>query len=275
MIYLKEGRKGFESIGNTYPVAANIIREDVTVAGVPCAWLKPAGAREDDIVIYIHGGAFIFGSLNSHAPLVSYIARELNRKVLMIDYRLAPEHPFPAGIEDCVAVINAVCEQNPGISFGIIGDSAGGNLTMATNLTLKDTKGPRPAYTIIISPWVDLECKNASYEYNKTADIVLARNYLVEAAKMYAADLDLSIPMLSPVNGDFKGLAPVLILCGTHEILEDDSINLHRQLINDGVTAGLERFEGQLHVWPFMDIYTEASRNALREMADFVAKIVL
>lgn len=199
--------------------------------------------------------------------MVSYIAQALNRKVLVIDYRLAPEHPFPAGINDCVAVI-----QQLGQPFGIIGDSAGGNLTMATQLKLKAVNGPAPLYSIVISPWVDLTCSNESYIRNKIADTLLSREYLMEAAKSYAAGQELSAPLLSPVNAVFNDLAPVLIMCGTNEILEDDSVYLHKQLIQSGVNATLELFEGELHVWPFMDIHTKASRKALSNMARFVTE---
>jgi monoterpene epsilon-lactone hydrolase len=269
---LKEARLGFESIGTTYPVAADVAREDLTVAGVPCRLYTPTGASEDDLAVYIHGGAFIYGSLNSHAPLISHLARAIGRKVLAIDYRLAPEHPFPAGIEDCVAVVTAVAGQYPQATIGLIGDSAGGNITLATALVLKESNGPQPQYIMIISPWVDLECKNDSYERNKMVDTVLARPYLVEAARLYAPGWNLAAPILSPVNGNYGGFAPVLILCGTYEILQDDSVHLHRKLMNDGVTAELKLFDHSLHVWPFMDIDTEASQQALRDMAGFVSR---
>lgn len=272
MINLTRGRIEFHAIGNTYPVAGNIRREDLMIANIPCAWFGPEGADTDNIVIYIHGGAFIFGSVDSHAPMVSYIARELNRKVLMIDYRLAPEHPFPAGITDCVAVINAINQEYPNVSFGIIGDSAGGNLSMAVNLVLKETNGPKPNYTIVISPWADLECKSDSYARNQAVDTVLEKAYLMEAAKLYTTEPDLSMALLSPVNADFTGLEPVMILSGTYEILQDDAFNLHKQLINCGVEAELKSFEQQLHVWPFMSIDTDASRSALKAMAQFAAK---
>ncbi|MBT1707333.1 alpha/beta hydrolase [Fulvivirgaceae bacterium PWU5] len=275
MDHLKKARIGFEAIGNTYPVAENVTREDLRVAGVPCGLFTPPGAGENDIVIYIHGGAFIYGAISSHAPLVSHIARAVERKVLVIDYRLAPEHPFPAGIEDCVAVITALGEQYPHATIGIIGDSAGGNLILATTLVLKETNGLKLQYIIVISPWVDLECKNASYERNKTVDIILARPYLIEAANMYASGWDLAAPILSPVNGDFRGLSPVLILCGTHEILQDDSMNLHQKLLHDGVMAELKLFEGALHVWPFMNIHTVASQTALADMAEFVNRSIV
>ena len=272
MIDLIQGRKSFQAIGNTYPVAGNIIRKDTTVAGVPCAWFTPPSADDENIIIYIHGGAFIFGSIDSHAPLVSYIAQELRRKLLLIEYRLAPEHPFPAAVDDCVAVINGVREVHPHLNFGIIGDSAGGNIAMSTGLALKETNGPGPQYTIVLSPWVDLECKNASYQRNKMMDTALGRSYLLEAAELYANGRDLFLPLLSPVNANFQGFAPVLIFCGTAEILEDDAIILHKQLSLCGVKAELKRFAGEQHVWPFMDIDTDAARRALNDMSKFVAQ---
>lgn len=268
---LKEARTGFEAIGNSYDTAPGILREDIEIAGVPCAWFIPRGAGEDGIVFFIHGGGFIFGSIHSHAPMVSYITTALNRKVLAIDYRLAPEHPFPAGINDCVTVVRSVTAASPGVSFGIIGDSAGGNLVMATQLRLKEQHALLPHYTILISPWADLQCNRASYERNKELDSILSQAYLKEAAGMYAGMNDVNLPQLSSVNGDFKGFPPVLILCGTYEILEDDSIALYKRLRDCGVTAELILFEGELHVWPFMDISSAGSRRALNEMTRFAS----
>lgn len=272
MVNLNEGRLGFEAIGNTYPVAGDISREDITITGVPCAWFIPAGASQEDLVVYIHGGGFIFGSIKSHAPLVSHIARALQRKVLMIDYRLAPEHPFPAGLNDCVAVIEAIGELYSNVRMGIMGDSAGGNLAMAAQLKLKQSRKPAPYYSIVISPWVDLECKNPSYDCNRYLDLVLSRPYLMESAKQYSGEHALSSPLLSPVNGDLHEFAPVFILCGTHEILQDDSVVLHQRFLEAGVAAEIRLFEGELHVWPFMDISSVASQTALDDIVHFVEK---
>lgn len=270
MINLKEGRLGFDAIGNTYPVASQITREDFTVAGVPCALFTPLKSHKKDMVIYIHGGAFIFGSIQSHAAMVSHITHALQRKVLMIDYRLAPEHPFPVGLNDCVTVIEVIGELYKDVCFGIIGDSAGGNLAVATQLKLKQNGKTAPQYSIVISPWVDLECKNPSYERNKVLDVILSQPYLVEASKLYSNGHALSFPLLSPVNGDFNEFAPMLILCGTHEILQDDSVILHQRLQEAGVAAEIKLFEGELHVWPFMDISSTSSQKALQDMAYFV-----
>jgi epsilon-lactone hydrolase len=266
MINLKEGRIGFDNIGTIYPPARHVTREDTTVADVPCAMFTPPGASEEDMVVYIHGGGFIYGSIQSHAAMVSHIAGALHRKVLLIDYRLAPEHAFPAGLNDCVAVIEAIGKN---VRLGIIGDSAGGNLTIAAQLKLKETGRVVTQYSIVISPWVDLECKNPSYKRNKKLDAVLSREYMVEASTLYSMGQVVSSPLMSPVNSDLRGLAPMLILCGTHEILQDDSEILHKRLQEAGVAAEIRMFEGELHVWPFMDIGSAGSRKALDGMAEF------
>lgn len=271
MINLMRGRADFEAMGGLYAAAENVKLKTVFIAGVNCGWLEPENAVPDDVVVYIHGGAFIYGSLRSHAAMVSHISQKLNRKVLMIDYRLAPEAPFPAGLEDCVKVIRTFFGEHPDVRFGIIGDSAGGNLTLSAQLKLKETKGPSPQYGIVISPWADLECKNASYGTNRMLDMILSHEFLSEAADMYAGGNPKSAPLLSPVNGDFAGCAPALVMCGTHEILEDDAIHLHRRMLDSGVDAELKMFKGQLHVWPFTDIGSAASQKALDDMAEFVA----
>jgi len=268
MINLKEGRKGFESISN-YKVSRHVIRKDANLAGVKCSWFIPDRVADDGIAIYIHGGGFIFGSVTSHAPMVSHIAHSINRKILFIDYRLAPEHPFPSGINDCVAVIDTLCKEDQ-VRFGIIGDSAGGNIAMATQLKLKEEKGPSAEYTILISPWVNLECDTPSYTRNKNVETILSQPYLKEAARLYAGDHDLKLPLISPVYGNFEGLARVLILCGTNEILEDDSVQLRQRLEDNGVKAELRLFPVQPHVWPFLDIRTTASQLALSDISDFV-----
>lgn len=266
------GRAGFETLGNLYPAAGEVKIEKSAIAGVSCAWLTPAKAKEEDIIIYIHGGAFIYGSLHSHTAMVSHIAAQLKRKILMIDYRLAPEYPFPNGLEDCVAVIKAFNLEFPSRKYGLMGDSAGGNLTIAAQVMLNTFNEPLPQYSIVISPWVDLECKNASYISNKTKEEILKREYLLEAALMYAGTHTVYDSLLSPVNADLRGLPPALILCGTAEILQDDSYYLHQQFLKCDEEAELVFFENEQHVWPFMDIGSTASQEALSAIEIFANK---
>jgi len=270
MVNLIEGRAGFELLGRQYPVAKNVVIENIVIANVRCTWHTPATAIDDEVVIYIHGGGFIYGSVNSHAAMVSHIAHAINRKVLVVDYRLAPEHPFPGGLNDCVRVVETFCKEHPDSTFGIIGDSAGGNLVISTQLQLRSINGPMPHYSVVMSPWVNLECNNQSYSTNKERDVILTQGYLKICAHMYAGEYNLSTGLLSPVNADLTGLPPALILCGGAEILQDDSVQLHQRYRKAGVQSELIVFEDEQHVWPFMDITTIASKKALGHIADFL-----
>ncbi|OQP38628.1 hypothetical protein A4H97_18055 [Niastella yeongjuensis] len=272
MVNLIEGRAGFELLGRQYPIAKNVVVENTSIASIPCAWVIPPTTVDEDVVVYIHGGGFIYGSVKSHIAMVSYMAQTLGRKVLLIEYRLAPEHSFPGGLNDCVKVIETLCREHPHITYGIIGDSAGGNLVMATQLKLIKMKAPMPRYSIMISPWVDLECKNFSYIVNKDTDVILTQGYLQICARMYAGEYNLSDSLISPVNAALAGLPPALIMCGSVEILKDDSVLLHQQFGKAGVSAECIVFEGEQHVWPFMDINATASKKALKHLATYVAK---
>jgi len=266
------GRISFEQIGFNYPIAACVCFEEKRSGNVRCVWVKPDMAVENEILVYIHGGAFIYGSVRSHAAMVSHIAVAIKRNILMIDYRLAPEYPYPAALNDCVGAITQYFLKNPGIRFGIMGDSAGGNLSMAIQLELRDKGGPMPQYSMLISPWADLRCINDSYHTNKFNDTILNREFLQWAATLYAGSNELSEPLLSPVNAQLAGLPPAMIVYGTAEILADDSIYLHRQLVKAGVDAELIAFENEQHVWPFTDISSVASRRAMEAFAAFVKK---
>lgn len=270
MVNLIEGRKGFNNLGNNYPAAKQVLREQFFIAGVSCVRFTPAITGSHDVIIYIHGGAFIYGSVHSHAALVSHIAAALQQQVLFIDYSLAPENPFPAGLNDCIKVITAYTSKHKDSAFGLMGDSAGGNLVMAAQLQLLAQAGLQPLYNVVMSPWVDLECKNPSYEINKNLDSILAQDYLKQAAGMYAGNKQLSHPLLSPINADFTNTAPTLVMAGTSEILQDDAILLHRKIQSAGVHAVLHLFENEQHVWLFNDINTSTSQDALKLMKEFI-----
>ncbi|WP_114789318.1 alpha/beta hydrolase [Niabella yanshanensis] len=267
-----EGRISFEQIGNNYPKAPNVDFDDIMINDVSCRWVKPDDAIENEVLVYIHGGAFIYGSLQSHTAMVTHIAGALKRRILMIEYRLAPEHPYPAGLNDCVGVITKFFAANSGIEFGIMGDSAGGGLTIATQIQLRDQGGPMPRYSIVVSPWVDLTCVNESYNINKSEDSILTREFLQWAAGLYAGNSNILVGLLSPVKANLTNLPSTLIVYGTAEILADDSIHLHRQLVEAGVDAELTSFDDEQHVWPFTDIHSTASQKVLEQFATFANK---
>lgn len=272
MDHISQRRIDFEQLGNIYSPAEGVARQDTIIGGIPCVWFYPEGSEVNKhLLIYLHGGAFFMGSAASHAAMVTHIAKYTGQRVLFIDYRRSPEHPFPAGLNDIVQVLEVLLQEGVD-TYGMIGDSAGGNLTLVTQLQLRSKGIQGPQYSIVISPWTDLQCKNESYMRNATIDVVLAKPFLQDAAAIYADGHSLDEALLSPVNAKFDDFAPVLILCGTNEILEDDSRYLYQRLIESGVTASLVLFEGALHVWPQQDIYAADSERALRLIQSFISQ---
>jgi acetyl esterase/lipase len=206
--------------------------------------------------------------------MVSHIAHASERRVLFVDYSLAPEHPFPKAIEEAVAVINQVHRDDPMVRYGLAGDSSGGGLVYAVALALAAHAqgGPRPAFHVAISPWTDLCVRNPSYAANAAVDPIITKEFSEYAAKLYLADHSATDPLASPVYGDYHGFSHSLILCGSLEVLEDDSRNLHRALLDAGVDSTLTLFEGSTHVWPLKTIESDAARAALRAIGDHIRR---
>ncbi|HEY5747395.1 MAG TPA: alpha/beta hydrolase [Chryseolinea sp.] len=270
MANLKEERKEFESLGHIYPVQTGVSIKHEVIAGVSGYWFTPVHVGGNEVVIFLHGGGYIYGSIESHRAMVSHIARAIERKILLVDYSLAPEHPFPAALNETVAVIQELVRTLPDFQFSIMGDSAGGNLAMSTALKLKSLNVQPALYHVLISPWVNMETVYPSYTKNEKLDPIITKDFVEYAAGLYAAGHDLKDPLISPVHGDFKGIAPTLILVGAHEVLTDDSVFLYQALENAGVASELKMYDGADHVWPLVDIHSEHSVEALDEIIDFI-----
>jgi acetyl esterase/lipase len=267
-------REQFDGLGKSYPSHPDVAVEPVQIAGVQCFWLTPDNVSGDEIVVYFHGGGYIYGSFASHGAMVSHIAHASERRVLFVEYSLAPEHPFPKAIEEAVAVINQMRHDYPMSQCGLAGDSSGGGLVYAVALALaaQAQGGPRPAFHVAISPWVDLRVRNPSYAANSSVDPIITKKFSEYAAKLYLADHSATDPLASPVYGDYHGFSRSLILCGSLEVLEDDSRALHRALLDAGVDSRLTVFEGSTHVWPLKSIESDASRAALRAIGDHIRR---
>jgi len=265
-------REQFVGLGRSYPPHPDVAVEPALIAGVKSFWLTPDNVSGDEIVVYFHGGGYIYGSFASHGPMVSHIAHASERRVLFVDYSLAPEHPFPQAIEEAVAVINQVHRDDPMLRYGLAGDSAGGGLVYAVALAGQAQGGPRPAFHVAISPWTDLCVANPSYAANAAVDPIISKEFSEYAAKLYLADHSATDPLASPVFGDYHGFSRSLILCGSLEVLEDDARNLHRALLDAGVDSTLTLFEGSTHVWPLKSIESDASRAALRAIGDHIRR---
>lgn len=230
----------------TLPVG--VTRSSVSADGVPCEWLVPANGAPDKVLLYLHGGGFVLGLTSLHLEMAAYLAQKLGFRVLMVDYRVAPEHPFPAPLQDCVTAYRWLLKQ--GLSaknIVIAGDSAGGNFTLTTLMSLRDSGEPLPAAAACLSPVANMEDRGGMFkgEYDAILHPRAAKLY----NKSYVADNDPRTPLISPVFGDWRSLPPLLIHCGEDEILCEDAIQVEKLAKAAGVEVRLEIYPRMWHVW--------------------------
>ncbi len=228
-----------------FPLADGVENKPANANGIPVEWSGRHGAAQDAVLLYLHGGGYCIGSIGTHRSLVTQIAKSFNGRVLSVDYRLGPEHMFPAAVDDAVAAYRFLLDQGIKPShIAIAGDSAGGGLTVATLLAIRDRKLPRPAAGWALSPWVDLEGRGASLKTKAESDLIVAADSLHNFAKSYAGARR-GEPLASPLNADLKGLPPLLIQVGSAEVLLDDSITLAGR-------AGAADVDVKLEIWPHL-----------------------
>jgi acetyl esterase/lipase len=224
-------------------------------------------------VLWLHGGGYMFGSLPSYRELVSRVARAARARCLVIDYRLAPEHPFPAAIQDATAAYRWLLRQDvPPHRLVIAGDSAGGGLTLGTLVALRASGDPLPAAAVCLSPLTDLEATGSSV---KTADDPLlagGASAILGMSHAYVQNGSLRDPRASPLHADFLGFPPLLIQVGTREALLDDSTRVVERAREAGVRVSLEKGEGLIHVWPLFAPRAPESIAAIASLGAFVQR---
>ncbi|KPF79236.1 alpha/beta hydrolase [alpha proteobacterium AAP81b] len=269
---IAERRAGYDNIGAAFPTAADVTLTPVSAAGVPAEWSLTPGAAEDAALLYLHGGGYVIGSVASHRHLASELGRAAGIAALSLDYRLAPEHPFPAAVDDALAGYRWLLDQ--GIAAGriaIAGDSAGGGLTMALLLAIKAAGLPQPACAVPISPWVDLAMTGGSMVSKAAVDPMVQRDSLLVFASRYLGAADPLAPLASPVHGDLAGLPPLLIQVGADETLLDDAVQLARAAGHAQVAVRLEIAPEMIHVWPFFHPMLAPARAAIATAGAFIA----
>ncbi len=257
----------------TARAAPLLARRETFEASVPFAvgdarawWVQPTGAPPGGVILYFHGGGFVAEARTIHDPLLAAIARAAGARGLMVDYRLAPEHPFPAATEDCFAAWNFLLSS--GIDPGRIvfaGDSAGGNLAVVTAMRARDEGLPQPAALVLISPLFDLTFSGASMERNDGLDPLFRASSLRAIQSYYATGLDQRDPRLSPLFGRLKGLPPMMILVGSSELLLDDTLRFAARVAGAKVSV----WHGMPHVFPAMRGLAAGDR-AIREIGGFI-----
>jgi len=253
--------------GCTVPVSCRL----VSAGGVDGEWIVPADAPRDKAILYFHGGGFRLGSVASHRDLIARIAEASGLRVLAINYRLAPEHRFPAALEDALAAFIWLREQGlKPQDIALAGDSAGGNLVLTLMLNLRDRGQPLPAAGALMSPWTDLAATGESYQSRATADPIHQRSMILALAKNYLGkDGDIRDPLASPLYADLSGLPPLLIQAGDRETVRDDATMLAARTKAAGVEAELQVWDGMIHVFQMFPEILEAQR-AVASIAAFL-----
>jgi phosphinothricin tripeptide acetyl hydrolase len=266
-----ERRAQYERAEKVFPTPSDVKVERVNAPVAPAEWLRPPSAEPGRVVLYLHGGGYVIGSPRSHRHLAAAIAGAAGASALLLDYRLAPEHPFPAAVEDATAAYRWLLDQAIAPERIVIaGDSAGGGLTVATLLALREARVPLPAGGVCISPWVDLTCSGASYGTKADADPIVGRSGVEEMARAYLGATPPRTPLASPLFADLRGLPPLLIHVGSDEVLLDDSVQLAERVKAAGVDATLEVYERMIHVWHWFLPMLDEAQTAVEAIGRFV-----
>jgi monoterpene epsilon-lactone hydrolase len=243
-----------------------------TIAGLGARQHEPATREGSRTVLYLHGGAYVIGSATSHEHLIAAICRASKARGLAIDYRLAPESPFPAGLEDAVRAVKHLYDEGVAPEELVLaGDSAGAGLCLATMLALRDEGSPLPAAAVLLSPWTDLSFSGRTHTSQARQDPYLCLDHLQPAADAYRASEPVSHPQVSPLFADLKGLPPLLIQVGTREILLDDARRLAERAEAAGVEVTLDVREDMVHVWQYFTPLLPEARQAIAEIGAFIA----
>jgi len=264
-------RRGMEAMTAATPLPEGVACEPVDAGGVAAEWIQAAGADPARALLYLHGGGYVLGSIATHRGLVARLAEGAGLRGLAIDYRLAPEHPFPAAVDDATAAYRWLLGQ--GIAperIAIGGDSAGGGLTFATLVALRDAGTPLPGCAFALSPWVDLEGLGDSMRTKAEADPMVQRDGLLKMAALYLDGADPRAPLAAPLHADLAGLPPLLVQVGTAETLLDDATRIAERARAAGVAVELEAFDDLIHVFQAFAPVVPESLEAIAKITAFV-----
>jgi len=240
----------------------------VDAGGVPAIWADAEGGATDRVVEYVHGGGYVIGNADYYRNLTGHLAKAIGCRVLNVDYRLAPEHPHPAPVEDSTAAYRWLLDQGiaPG-HIAISGDSAGGGLTMATLLSIRAAGLPQPAAAVPISPWVDMEATGASMTTNAERDVLVAGETIKGMAEAFLQGQDARDPLAAPLHADLAGLCPIYIQVGGDETLLDDARSLDEHARKAGLDTTLDVYPGMLHTFQMAAGRAPEADDAIRKMA--------
>jgi epsilon-lactone hydrolase len=264
-------RERMEKLADFLGGAPDARVEKVDAGGVKAEWVAAPGADDRRAILYLHGGGYVIGSLNTHRRLAYDISATSAARVLLIDYRLAPENPFPAAVDDAAKAWRWLIAQGfDPKRLAIAGDSAGGGLTIATLVNLRDQKLGLPACAVAISPWVDLEGLGTSIETRAAQDPMVQKQGLLWMAGLYLNGASPRTPLAAPLYAELKGLPPVLVQVGSAETLLDDSTRIAERMHAAGVEVKLSVWPNMIHVWPLFAPHLSEGRDGCAEIGAYV-----
>ena len=249
--------------------------KNVPANGIPCLFFEypeNTSANKKSLVLYLHGGAYIKGSAHSYRSLCERICHYWQADVLSVDYRLAPEHPFPAAADDAISAYLWLAAQQPNQKIILAGDSAGGGLALAVCKKLIEDGERKPDNLVLFAPWADLSCSSEKAQAMAEKDLVLDRTELLKSAKMYAGKNPLDHPFISPIHLEFTDFPPIFIQTGAKDLLLYDSERLHQKFKAFGVKSQLDIWENMWHVFQLFSMVPHADR-ALKKAGNFVVKL--
>jgi monoterpene epsilon-lactone hydrolase len=267
---IAQRRRDIDARGLQYKLPTDVAVEPISANGVKAEWTTTPDADRAKAILYLHGGGYVIGSLDSHRHLAAEAGRAARARTLAIDYRLAPEHRFPAAVDDALAAYRFLLASGvqPG-GISIAGDSAGGGLVVSTMLALRDAGLAQPACGWAISPWVDMEAVGDSMTTKSANDPTVQRAGILDMAKQYLGSADPRTPLAAPIYGQLRGLAPLLIQVGAAETLLDDAIRLAQVAGAADVAVDLQIWPEMIHVWHLYFPELSAGRRAIAAGGEF------
>ena len=270
----EERRLEMDALAGSSPLVEDTVVEPVVAGGVPAVWVRAPGAVDDGALLYLHGGGYVVGSTVSHRPLASRLSAASGLPVLLLDYRLAPEHVFPAAVEDAVTAVDWLLDQGLAADrIAVAGDSAGGGLTLATLIARRDAGVALPGAAACLSPWTDLTMDTPSMDANAATDPMLDREGLQQYADWYLGDGgDATAPTASPRFGDLSGLPPVLLHAAATEVLADDARLVAEAIEAAGGEVEHRTWPGCFHVWHATAGMTPEGDEAVADIGRFLTE---
>jgi monoterpene epsilon-lactone hydrolase len=266
-----DDRLSYERIMSVLPLEDDIETVRVGVNGIPAEWVSAPESEDHRVVLYLHGGGYLFGSTRTHRVMLAHLARAAKAQVLALDYRLAPEIPFPAPVEDSVSAYQWLLAKGIAPKNIVIGgDSAGGGLVVAALVALRGVGEPMPAAGVCISPWNDMESTGKSMITNAESDPSVSKERLLKIAAVYLDGKDPQAPLASPIHADLTGLPPLLLQVGGIEVLLDDSTMLKERAEKVGVSVEMEVWDDMPHVWHHYAPILPEARKAIGKIGEFV-----